>query len=164
MKEHDLRPAPGAHTERKRVGRGIAAGGGKTAGRGTKGQKARTGGGVSRYFQGGQNPIHKQLPYKRGFKNPFRVEYNIVNLSELEERFEAGTDVTVEVLYARRLAQKPSWPIKVLAEGELTKALTIHAHKVSKAAREKIEAAGGRIALLTPDDEADQPAADAAEA
>ena len=82
----------------------------------------------------------------------------------LEERFEAGTDVTVAVLYERRLAQKPSWPIKVLAEGELTKPLTIHAHKVSKAAREKIEAAGGRIALLAPADAADQPAADAAEA
>jgi large subunit ribosomal protein L15 len=148
LKEHDLQ-SPGANRPRKRVGRGGGSGYGKTAGRGTKGQKARAGGAVSRYFQGGQNPIHKQLPYKRGFTNNFRVEYNVVNLGQLEEKFEAGAEVTVEVIRASKLARKRYLGVKILGVGELTKALTIEAHKVSKSAREKIEAAGGRVILLT---------------
>jgi large subunit ribosomal protein L15 len=146
MREHDLR-SPGANRDRKRVGRGIGSGYGKTAGRGTKGQKARSGGQIARYFQGGQNPIHKQLPYKRGFTNAFRVEYNVVNLSQLDQ-FEAGTPVTLARLYDRRLARKRRWPVKILGEGELTKALTVEAHKFSKSAREKIEAAGGQVVVL----------------
>jgi large subunit ribosomal protein L15 len=146
LKEHDL-SSPGAHRERKRVGRGIAAGGGKTAGRGTKGQKARTGGAIARYFQGGQNPIHKQLPYKRGFKNLFRVEYNVVNLAQLED-FDAGSTVTIALYFERRLARKKRWPIKILGEGELTRALTVQAHKFSRTARERIEAAGGQAIVL----------------
>jgi large subunit ribosomal protein L15 len=146
MKEHEL-SSPGARRERKRVGRGIAAGQGKTAGRGTKGQKARAGGSIARYFQGGQNPIHKQLPYKRGFTNLFRVEYNVVNVGQLDQ-FEAGTDITVDLLVDRRLARKKTWPVKVLGEGELTKALTVRAHKFSQSAREKIEAAGGQVDVV----------------
>ncbi len=156
MKEHEL-SSPGAHRERKRVGRGIAAGGGKTAGRGTKGQKSRTGGTIGRYFQGGQNPIHKQLPYKRGFKNLFRVEYNVVNLTQLED-FEAGSTVTLDLFFERRLARKKRWPVKILGEGELTHALTVQAHKFSQTAREKIEAAGGQAIILeAATDESDAP-------
>jgi large subunit ribosomal protein L15 len=107
MKEHEL-SSPGANRDRKRLGRGVGSGYGKTAGRGTKGQKARAGGSVSRFFQGGQNPIHKQLPYKRGFTNNFRVEYNAINLAALDQ-FEAGTVVTIDLLVARRLAQRSTW-------------------------------------------------------
>jgi large subunit ribosomal protein L15 len=138
------------------------AGQGKTAGRGTKGQKARSGGTIRRGFQGGQNPIQQQLPYKRGFTNIFRVEYNIVNLSQLDA-FEADSEVTVETLFERRMARRKQWPVKVLGEGELTKALTVRAHKFSKSAREKIEAAGGRVEVLDAEDEqADAAAAEAA--
>ena len=147
MKEHDLFAPAGAHRERRRLGRGIAAGQGKTAGRGTKGQKARAGGTVRRGFQGGQNPVQQQLPYKRGFTNTFRVEYNVVSLSQLDT-FEAGSEVTVDLLIARRMARKKRWPVKILGEGELTKPLTVQAHKFSKTAREKIEAAGGRVDVL----------------
>jgi large subunit ribosomal protein L15 len=147
MKEHELFSPPGSRRERKRVGRGPGAGQGKTAGRGTKGQKARAGGAIGRYFQGGQNPIHKQLPYKRGFSNMFRVEYNIVNVSQLD-RFEAGSVITIDDLFEQRLVRKKTWPVKILSEGDLTKALTVHAHKVSKAAREKIEAAGGQVEIV----------------
>lgn len=162
MKEHELHSPPGARQERRRVGRGHGAGQGKTAGRGTKGQKARAGGTIRRGFQGGQNPIQQQLPYKRGFTNIFRVEYNVVNLSQLDEVFETGSEVTVETLIARRLARKKRWPVKILGEGELTKALTVSAHKFSKTAREKIEAAGGRVEVLEPEAvSADEAAADA---
>ena len=153
MKEHEL-SSPGANRDRKRIGRGVGSGYGKTAGRGTKGQKARAGGSISRYFQGGQNPIHKQLPYKRGFTNNFRVEYNAINLEALD-RFEAGTVVTVDLLVEQRLAQRLTWQdgerrllVKILGDGDLTKPLTVEAHKFSKAAREKIEAAGGQAVVL----------------
>lgn len=160
MKEHELFSPPGARQERRRVGRGHGSGQGKTAGRGTKGQKARAGGAVRRGFQGGQNPIQQQLPYKRGFKNPFRVEYNEVNLSQLDQ-FAVGTDITVALLFERRLARKKRWPVKVLGEGEITKALTVQAHKFSESARAKIEAAGGAVTILTQDV---IPAGEAAEA
>jgi large subunit ribosomal protein L15 len=166
MKEHELAPSPGAHRERKRIGRGIAAGQGKTAGKGTKGQKARTGGQIARWFQGGQNPIHKKLPYKRGFTNLFRTEYNVVNVGQLE-RFEAGSEVTIEVIFASRLARRKTWPVKILGEGELSRPLTVQAHTCSEAARTKIEAAGGRVLLLdraAAGDEATQAAETTAEA
>lgn len=159
MKEHELR-SPGANRPRKRVGRGVGSGTGKTSGRGTKGQKSRTGGSISRYFQGGQNPIHKQLPYKRGFTNIFRVEYNTVDLDQLE-LFEAGSEVTVELLFARRMARKRRWGVKILGDGELTKPLTVRAHKFSKSARAKIEAAGGRVEELDGAAPADEAAAEA---
>ncbi|MCC6628906.1 MAG: 50S ribosomal protein L15 [Chloroflexi bacterium] len=146
LKEHDLR-SPGANRDRKRIGRGVGSGYGKTAGRGTKGQKSRTGGSIPRYFQGGQNPIHKQLPYKRGFTNNFRVEYNTVNLDQLEA-FDTGTEVTVALLFERRVVRRKKLGVKVLGDGELTKALTVQAHRVSATARAKIEAAGGRVDLI----------------
>jgi large subunit ribosomal protein L15 len=166
MKEHEL-SSPGAHRDRKRLGRGVGSGYGKTAGRGTKGQKARAGGNISRFFQGGQNPIHKQLPYKRGFTNNFRVEYNAINLEALDQ-FEAGTVVTVDLLAARRLAQRLTWQdgerrllVKILGDGELTKPLTVEAHKFSKSAREKIEAAGGQAVVLEATAAADEAVAEA---
>lgn len=147
MKEHELFSPAGANRARKRVGRGHAAGQGKTAGRGTKGQNARAGGGVRPGFQGGQNPIQKQLPYKRGFTNKFRTEYNVVNVSQLDV-FDVDMDVTIALIFARRLARKKTWPVKILGVGELTKPLTVRAHKFSESARQKIEAAGGRVEVL----------------
>jgi large subunit ribosomal protein L15 len=146
LREHDL-SSPGAHRDRKRLGRGIGSGQGKTAGRGTKGQKSRTGGSIPRYFQGGQNPIHKQLPYKRGFTNNFRVEYNTVDVAQLEQ-FDANSDITVALLFESRLARRRRWGVKVLGDGDLTKPLVVQVHKVSRSARAKIEAAGGRVELL----------------
>jgi large subunit ribosomal protein L15 len=162
LKQHDLR-SPGANRDRKRVGRGVGSGYGKTAGRGTKGQKSRTGGNIPRYFQGGQNPIHKQLPYKRGFTNNFRVEYNTVNLDQLET-FDAGAEVTVELLFEQRMARRKKLGVKILGDGELTKPLTVRVHRVSQSARAKIEAAGGRVELVEApagDAGADETAAEA---
>ena len=142
---HDLRPSPGATHSRKRVGRGPGSGHGKTAGRGYKGQKSRTGYRHQRGFEGGQMPLHRRIP-KRGFTNIFRVEYDIVNISDLD-RFEAGAAVTLEALAERRLARR-SRPVKILGDGEITKALTVSAHKFSAAARASIEAAGGRCEVI----------------
>jgi large subunit ribosomal protein L15 len=138
---HELKPAPGSRTKKTRRGRGIGSGLGKTAGRGHKGQKARSGGGVRPGFEGGQMPIVRRLP-KRGFKNPFRVEYEVVNVGDLNV-FDPGTEVTVELLKARRLVRR-NLPVKILGEGELDRALTVHAQKFSKQAVEKIEAAQGK--------------------
>ena len=161
IREHDLRAPAGANHDRKRVGRGIAAGQGKTAGKGTKGQKARAGGSIRRGFQGGQNPIQQQLPYKRGFVNKFRVEYNEVNVSQLDV-FPAETEVTVEMLFARRLARKRTWPVKILGEGEISKALTVQAHKFTGSAQAKIEAAGGHVTVINGEAAANaEPAAEA---
>jgi large subunit ribosomal protein L15 len=143
---HDLAPAAGATHSRKRVGRGPGSGHGKTAGRGSKGQKSRTGYRHMRGFEGGQMPLHRRLP-KRGFTNIFRVEYDIVNLSDLD-RFEAGTAVNPEMLAAMRLARK-SRPVKILGDGEIKKALTVSAHKFSASAKARIEAAGGRCEVLS---------------
>jgi large subunit ribosomal protein L15 len=142
---HDLRPSPGATHSRKRVGRGPGSGHGKTAGRGNKGQKSRTGYRHMRGFEGGQMPLHRRVP-KRGFTNIFRVEYDIVNISDLD-RFEAGAAVTPEVLAGERLA-RASRPVKILGGGEIAKPLTVSAHKFSAGARARIEAAGGRCEVI----------------
>ncbi len=142
---HDLRPSPGATHSRKRLGRGPGSGHGKTAGRGSKGQKSRSGYRHQRGFEGGQMPLHRRVP-KRGFTNIFRIEYDIVNISDLN-RFEAGAAVTPESLAGMRLARK-SRPVKILGDGEIGKALTVSAHKFSAGARARIEAAGGRCEVI----------------
>ncbi|HEC22667.1 MAG TPA: 50S ribosomal protein L15 [Chloroflexi bacterium] len=148
MKLHDLRPPKGATKKRKRVGRGISAGQGKTAGRGTKGQGARAGGGKGPYFEGGQLPLVRRLPFKRGFTNIFRIEYDEINVDQLENRFEAGAEVTPQTLAEARLIRDAERPVVILGRGELSKALTVKAHRFSKSAREKIEAAGGSVEVL----------------
>src|SRR5215218_2970251 len=140
MKVHDLKPAPGSTRERKRVGRGIGGKGGKTAGRGTKGQGAR--GSVPPGFEGGQMPLIRRVPKLKGFKNPFRVEYAVVNLDTLEE-FD-GNEVNPQSLRAKGLVHKHGL-VKVLGRGELTRAVTVKAHGFSKSAVEAIEAAGGSV-------------------
>lgn len=148
MKQHELQPPEGAHRKRRRVGRGSGSGRGKTAGAGSKGQKARSGGGVPPYFEGGQLPLVRKLPYKRGFKNPFRVEYAVVNVGQLE-RLEADADVTPESLRTAGLVGKKDLPVKVLGAGTLTKSLKVQAHAFSESARKAIEAAGGSVLELT---------------
>ncbi len=142
---HDLGPAPGSTHYRKRVGRGPGSGHGKTAGRGSKGQKSRSGYRSQRGFEGGQMPLHRRLP-KRGFTNIFRVEYDVVNISDLD-RFDAGAAVNPETLAASRLTRKNRL-IKILGDGEIKKALTVSAHKFSASAKARIEAAGGRCEVL----------------
>lgn len=147
MKLHDLRPAEGAKKTRKRVGRGTAAGQGKTAGRGTKGQNARSGGGVRPYFEGGQLPIVRRLPHKRGFKNPFKIHYTPVNLDRLD-RFDENEVVTPELLAEVGIIRSPLSAVAILGRGELNKALVVKAHRFSAAAREKIVNAGGSVEEL----------------
>jgi large subunit ribosomal protein L15 len=147
MKLHDLKPNEGSKKKRNRVGRGTAAGQGKTAGRGTKGQGARAGGGTPLYHQGGNLPFYRRLPFKRGFTPRNRVEYNEINLDQLEG-FRAKSKVNPESLNEARMLRKPDNPVVILARGEITKALKVSAHRVSKAAREKIEAAGGSVEIL----------------
>ena len=142
MLAHELRPPKGSKHARKRVGRGNASGHGTYSGRGLKGQKSRSGRKPKLGFEGGQTRLIKRLPRRRGFTNIFRTEYSAVNLRDLE-RFEAGTEVTPELLKQSRVVRSLRRPVKVLASGELTKALTVKAHKFSTAAKEKIEAAGG---------------------
>ncbi|HSH04154.1 MAG TPA: 50S ribosomal protein L15 [Anaerolineae bacterium] len=149
MKLHDLRPTPGSTKKRKRVGRGIAAGQGKTAGRGTKGQNARSGGGKGIYFEGGQLPLARRLPYKRGFTNINKVYYTPVNVGLLAEfEFDAGTEITPEVLVIAGLLKKETDPVVILGDGELDVALNIKAHRFSASAKQKIEDAGGTIEKL----------------
>ncbi len=149
MKLNDLMPNEGAKKNRKRVGRGTAAGQGKTAGRGTKGQGARAGAGGNLYRQGGNLPFYRRLPFIRGegFTPPNQVEYNEVNLTQLE-RFPANSEVTPEVLAEARLISKPRNPVVILGNGELTQALRIKVHRVTKGAKEKIEAAGGSVEII----------------
>jgi len=142
MLAHELRPPKGSKHARKRVGRGDASGHGTYSGRGLKGQKSRSGRKPKLGFEGGQTRLIKRLPRRRGFTNIFRKEYSAVNLRDLE-RFEAGTEVTPELLKQSRVVRSLRRPVKVLASGELTKALTVKVHKFSTAAKEKIEAAGG---------------------
>ena len=144
MKEHELFPSPGARKDRKRVGRGDASGHGAYSGKGMKGQKARSGGGVRPGFEGGQNPLIKKLPQKRGFVNPFRVEYAIINVGTLNS-FEAGTEITSEFLVEHNLIKNTKAPVKILATGELDRALTVKAKRFTAAAKNKIEAAGGKV-------------------
>jgi len=167
MKLHDLRPAPGSHTKKRRVGRGIAAGQGKTAGRGTKGQKARAGGSIPAWFEGGQTPLHVRIPKLRGFKNPFRIEYEVVNVGAIARLIEMGilesgdmprakkakgapAPVTVnqEILRAAGLVRTLNKPMKVLGNGDISTPLFVVADAVSGSARAKIEAAGGSVSIL----------------
>jgi large subunit ribosomal protein L15 len=170
MKLHDLRPAMGAHHPRKRVGRGIAAGGGKTAGRGTKGQKARAGAAIPAWFEGGQTPLQMRIPKLHGFKNRFRVEYEVVNLGRIAALVEAGifepgelpggkkgttppakaAPITInqEILRASGLVSTLKKPLKVLGNGDLTVALFVVADAFSRSAISKIEAAGGTVQVL----------------
>jgi len=147
MRLNDLHPAPGATHSRKRVGRGTGSGHGGTSTRGHKGQKARTSGGVRPGFEGGQTPLHRRLPQRRGFRPISRKEYAVINLDDLE-RFDVGTEVTPELLKANGLAKGSKDGVKVLGDGELTKALTVRATKFSKSAEEKIKAVGGTAEVV----------------
>ncbi|MBS4193343.1 50S ribosomal protein L15 [Bacillus sp. FJAT-49705] len=146
MKLHELKPAEGSRQERKRKGRGIGSGNGKTAGKGHKGQNARSGGGVRPGFEGGQTPLFQRLP-KRGFTNINRKEYAVVNLDALN-RFEEGTEVTPELLIETGVVSNEKAGIKILAKGKVEKKLTVKAHKFSSAAKEAIEAAGGQTEVI----------------
>ncbi len=171
MKLHDLRPADGAHTRRTRVGRGIAAGGGKTAGRGTKGQKARAGGSIPAWFEGGQTPLHQRIPKLRGFKNPFKTQFEIVNLGRIAELVELGAlepgdlagvkgkdgakpakaapiTINQELLRAVGAVRTLDKPLKVLGQGEVDRPLFVVADAFSRTAVAKIEAAGGSVQLI----------------
>jgi large subunit ribosomal protein L15 len=171
VKLHDLRPAPGAHKPKRRVGRGIAAGQGKTAGRGTKGQKARAGGTIPAWFEGGQTPLHQRIPKLRGFRNPFRIAYEIVNVGDIARLVELGVleagelpaatpgragkarpaapiTVNQELLRAAGLVRTLDRPMKVLGGGELSTALFVLADAFSASARRKIEAAGGTASVI----------------
>jgi large subunit ribosomal protein L15 len=167
VKLHDLKPAPGSRKAKRRVGRGIAAGQGKTAGRGTKGQKARAGGKIPAWFEGGQTPLHQRIPKLRGFRNPFKIQYEIVNLGDIARLVEAGelesgdmpgtkaskkgaAPITVnqEILRAAGLVRRLDRPMKVLGAGDLDVALFVVADAFSTSARTKIEGAGGAVSVL----------------
>jgi large subunit ribosomal protein L15 len=147
MKPHHLRPAEGATRPRKRVGRGRAAGQGKTAGRGTKGTGARHSSTSFLGFEGGQMPLQRRVPKLKGFTNPNRVEYQVLNVVRLSQAFEARAEVTPEILAERRLV-RPSRPVKILGQGDIDRPLTVRAHAVSDSARRKIEQAGGTVEIL----------------
>ncbi len=148
MNLSDLKPPTGAKHTKKRVGRGEGSGSGVTSGRGHKGQKSRSGYHHKRGFEGGQMPLQRRVP-KRGFFNPFRVEYAVVNLDTLTDRFAAGTEVTPELLRERRLVRSNVKLVKILARGDIETALTVKAHKFSRKASEKIAAAGGQTEVIT---------------
>ena len=143
MKQHELAPAPGSKKDRKRVGRGDGSGHGTYSGRGCKGQKSRSGCKMRPGFEGGQLPIIKRLPRLRGFTNIFKKEYSIVKLSMLDV-FEAGSEVTVEEMLQAGIIKTKKLPVKILADGDISKAITVKADKFSAAAKAKIEAAGGK--------------------
>ncbi len=145
MEIKDLKPAEGSRKARKRVGRGHAAGQGKTAGRGLNGQKSRSGGGKGAGFEGGQTPLARRLPKLPGFRNPNRIEYKAVNVSRLDAKFEAGDVVDGASLRAKGIIKHEDEPVKILGDGEITKALTVKTDKISATARQKIEAAGGKV-------------------
>ena len=147
MSLSNLRPPKGAKHSKKRIGRGQGSGQGKTAGRGHKGAKSRSGFKFKRGFEGGQMPLHRRVP-KRGFHNPFRVEYAVVNLDTLAHVFDAGAVITPDTLRERGLLAGGDKRVKVLARGEVSKALTVHAHKFSGKAAEKIAAAGGKAEAI----------------
>ena len=144
MKQHELAPSTGARHKRKRIGRGLGSGHGRTAGKGSKGQLARAGRHIRPGFEGGQNPLIKRLPEKRGFTNIFRVEYDTINITVLN-RFEADSEVTPQQFVDEGLVKSLKKPIKILGNGELLKPLTVSAHKFTQTARSKIEAAGGMV-------------------
>ena len=145
MKIHDLAPPPGSKKARRRVGRGIAGKGGKTAGRGMKGAGAR--GSISPRFEGGQTPIHRRTPKSKGFKNPFRVEFQVVNLERLGESFPDGGTIVVEDLVAKGLVRKGQ-PVKVLGQGDIAVVVQVRAQAFSASAKQKIEAAGGTTTVV----------------
>ena len=147
MKLHELHPTKGATKKKRRVGRGIAAGQGKTAGRGTKGQNARAGGGVRPYFEGGQLPLVRRLPQKRGFTNIFKVYYTPVNLDRLDD-FAAGDEVSPATLAEAGIIKSPREPVAILGRGDLDRPLTVKAPRFSESAKEKILAAGGTVEVL----------------
>ncbi|GAB4497506.1 MAG: 50S ribosomal protein L15 [Anaerolineales bacterium] len=147
MKLHDLKPNEGSRKSRKRVGRGISAGQGKTAGRGTKGAGARSGGSTRLYHQGGNLPFFRRLPFKRGFTPIFQIEWNEVNLDQLEG-FPANYEITPDSLEAARLLRKPENPVALLGRGDVTVAYNVRVHRISEGAKAKIEAAGGSVELL----------------
>ena len=151
MKLHDLVPNPGSKKERKRVGRGISAGQGKTAGRGTKGQGARSGSGGKLYRQGGNLPFFRRLPFMRGkgFTPPNQVEYNEVNLDQLKEAFKADAEITPESLEAARLLRDARNPVVILGRGDVDVALKVRVHRVSAGAKAKIEKAGGSVETIS---------------
>ena len=144
---NNLRPPSGMKHPKKRIGRGQGSGNGKTAGRGHKGAKSRSGFKFKRGFEGGQMPLHRRVP-KRGFHNPFRVEYEVVNLDTLAARFDAGVTITPALLLEHGLVSGGKKLVKILARGDIAKALTVHAHKFSGKAAEKIVAAGGTAEAL----------------
>jgi large subunit ribosomal protein L15 len=149
MQLHDLRPPAGSHKRKKRVGRGMASGTGKTSGRGIKGQNARSGGGKGPYFEGGQLPLVRRLPFRRGFTNIRRVEYKPINVEFLQEKFGQGyPEITPEVLIEAGVIKSSDKAVAILGNGEITSALTVKAHRFSKTAKEKIEAVGGTIEIL----------------
>ena len=162
MKLHDLHPARGSRRERKRVGRGIAAGQGKTAGRGQKGQFSRSSPGLPRGFEGGQMPLAQRLPKLRGFHNKWRKEYAIVNVGKLA-RFEGGSVVDAATLAEAGLIAKPTAHVKVLAAGQLRTPIVLRVHRISAAARSSIEAAGGSVELVAGEAAATAPAESASE-
>ena len=154
---HNIAPAPGSRRPRKRIGRGEGSGTGKTSGRGQKGAGARSGSRRRAAFEGGQMPIHMRMRKLRGPHmkksmpfEPFRTHTQPVNIAALEERFDAGADVTLELMQSKGLATRKGIPVKVLAKGELSKSLTVHAHAFSAAARERIEGAGGTCTIVEP--------------
>ena len=150
MKLNDLIPNEGARKSRKRVGRGISAGKGKTAGRGTKGQNSRAGAGGNLYRQGGNLPFYRRLPFMRGegFTPPNQVEFNEVNLSQLAVKFQANEEVNPQTLAEKKMLHKPTNPVVVLGRGDMPFALTVRVQRVSKSAKEKIEAAGGSVEII----------------
>ncbi len=148
MQIHDLFPAPGSRKGPKRVGRGHGSGHGGRSGRGDKGQLSRSGGGKGPGFEGGQNPLHMRLPKLPGFKNRFRTEYAVVNVSRLEEKFAAGDVIDVDSLFAAGIIKSKQVPVKVLGDGDVTKSFTVKVDKISGQAREKVEKAGGTVEAL----------------
>jgi len=148
MNLHELCPAEGSRKKKKRLGQGLGSGKGKTAGKGHKGQKARAGVSIKANFEGGQMPLARRIP-KRGFSNyRFAVRYEIVNVADLEERFDAGSEVTAESLFALRLISGADKPVKILGVGELSKNLSVQANAYSASAAKKIEAAGGKAEVI----------------
>jgi large subunit ribosomal protein L15 len=148
----DLRPNPGSNKSSRRVGRGPGSGRGKTAGRGTKGQNSRAGGGVRIGFEGGQLPIQRRLPYKRGFTNIWATQWETVNLDRLAE-LEIDGPITPQVLVDLGITRSTRYPVKILGKGELTSSVTIHAHAFSKSAQATIEQAGGKVEIIERTDE-----------
>ena len=147
MMEHQVVPSPGARKRRKRVGRGDSAGQGSTAGRGMKGQKSRSGSAIRAGFEGGQNQLIKGLPMKRGFNNIFKTYYSLISLETLDS-FAAGERITPELLRERGFLKSLKQPVKIVGDGQLTKAVTVAAHRFTGSAREKIEAAKGKVEEL----------------